>query len=226
MLVGLILGRYTVESAGMADPSLALPEPAVYVVHHQNLRGPLTSMAWFRRPMRPWVLSVFCDRRACFEQYYGYTLTQRYHFWKPVAATFAYLMALYVPALMHSMRALPVYREPRETIRTFRLSLAALMAGESLLISPDVDYKDSSETVGELYEGFLSLEKYYFRDTGRHVPFIPLHIDVPGHRILVGRTVYCRGDLPAKAARSEASHELRGEMLRMEQASISPAAGG
>jgi hypothetical protein len=35
------------------------PEPAVYVVHHQNLKGPLLGMAWFPVAVRPWVLNVF-----------------------------------------------------------------------------------------------------------------------------------------------------------------------
>lgn len=193
------------------------PEPTVFIVHHQNLRGPITTMAWFDRALRPWVLSAFCARETCFRQFCDYTFTQRYHYRRASAAALAYPISFLVPALMNSMRALPVYREPRETIKTFRQSLAALQAGQSLLISPDVNYADSSETIGELYEGFLSLEKYYQRETGLHVPFVPLHIDVPGRRILVGQSFRFRDDIPFKEAKSEASRKIRTEMQRLEQ---------
>lgn len=196
----------------------SLQGPAIYIVHHQNLRGPMTSMAWFNQPMRPWVLSVFCERKACFRQFYDYTLTQRLHYPPAVAAAIAWPVSFLVPLLMRSMRALPVYRDPRETIKTFRLSLAALRDGENLLISPDVDYADSSERVGELYEGFLNLEKHYRRETGLHLPFVPLHIDVQSRRILAGQTIYLRDDIPFKEARAEASHTLRCAMQDMEQA--------
>ena len=48
------------------------PASAVFLVHHQNLFGPIHAMAFLPREVRLWVLSPFCDRKACFEQYYGY----------------------------------------------------------------------------------------------------------------------------------------------------------
>ena len=191
--------------------------PKVYIVHHQNLRGPITAMAWFDRPLRPWVLSVFCERQECFDQFYNYTFTQRFGFKKPFAAALAFPLSFGVPALMRSIRVIPVYRQPRETIKTFRQSLDALAAGEDLLISPDVDYTSTSIEIGEVYDGFLSLDKHYYRNSKKHIGFVPLHVDTGSRRILVGTEVVLRDEIPFIEAKKEAAQKLRADINSMEQ---------
>lgn len=67
---GRALGPWTVQALEET------PASAVFLVHHQNLFGPIHAMAFLPREVRLWVLSPFCDRKACFEQYYGYTFTR------------------------------------------------------------------------------------------------------------------------------------------------------
>ena len=88
-----------------------LPDgPCVYVVHHQNLAGPLAALALLPGQPRPWVLHPFCGRRACFAQYYRYTFPARFGWPRPLAFLAAGLGAMLVPPLLHSLGSIPVYR--------------------------------------------------------------------------------------------------------------------
>jgi len=62
------LHRWDTSGAQKAQP------PAVYVVHHRNMSGPVHTLALLPDEPRPWVLHVFLDRHECFAQYYGYTV--------------------------------------------------------------------------------------------------------------------------------------------------------
>lgn len=170
--------------------------PVVYVGHHQNLRGPFHTMQWFEPPIHLWVLHVFFDRQACFDQYYGYTLTQRMHWPKPLAYAAAQLFSRVVSALMASMRAIPVYRGTVHMRKTLQMSMDALLAGESLAIFPDIDYSSNEETMGEIYSGFMGLERFYFKKTGKHLSFVPLGVDIRQHRFSLGDPVRFADDIP------------------------------
>jgi 1-acyl-sn-glycerol-3-phosphate acyltransferase len=186
-----------------------MPEPAVYVVHHQNLRGPLLGMAWFPFDIRPWVLNVFFSQRACFDQYYHYTFTQRLKIPKVLAAVLAWPLSFFVSSLMHSMRAIPVHRDSAAVITTFRESVKALLAGESLLLAPDIDYADDRAEVGDLYDGFLDLERFYQRKTGHHLPFIPLQLDHSNRQIVSGKPLYFPDTIPFQKAKPDLYQRLK-----------------
>ncbi len=200
------------------------PEPAVYVVHHQNLKGPLLSMAWLPFAVRPWVLNVFFSQRACFDQYYHYTFTQRLKIPKIPAAILAWPLSFVIASVMHSMRAIPVHRDSAAVITTFRASLAALLAGESLLLAPDIDYSDDRTEVGDLYDGFLDLERFYQRKTGQHLPFIPLRIDHPNRQITCGEPLYFPDFIPFKKAKPDLYQHLKASLQLGHQTDIRPGA--
>lgn len=188
LLVRSLTPRYEVFSSSEAVT------PAVYIVHHQNLRGPVLSMAWLNKPLRLWVLSVFCDKKTCYDQYVHYTFTKRFGMPRILAAVAAAPLSVMIPKLMHSMGAVPVYRGSRDIVKTISESISRLTNGESLLICTDIDYADTSAHMGEMHEGFLELEKFYMKQTGRHLAFIPIYISRTAHCIYLGETV-CFGGL-------------------------------
>ena len=172
-LVRVAIGRYAVKVRGVP------PAPSVYVVHHRNTRGPITSIAWLGTHCHLWALSAFFTRRGCFEQYIGYTFTRRYGMPRFFAAAIALPASLFVSRLLNSLKAIPVYRGSTRILSTLRLTVAALKGGENVLISPDIDYTDTGSGMGVMHEGFLHVEKFFSAETGTHASFVPVHIDRP-----------------------------------------------
>lgn len=148
--------------------------PTVFIVHHQNMSGPVHAILTLPKHAHLWVLRVFFDRKECYDQYMNYTFTKRFGMPKFLASPLAFIISLAVPMVMHSFSAIPVYRNTRDILKTFQLSGDALLRGESLIISPDVNYDDDSRSMGEIYTGFLHLEKNYFAKTKKHLSFVPI----------------------------------------------------
>lgn len=183
-----------------------LPGPCVYVVHHQNLAGPLAALALLPGEPRPWVLQVFCGRRACFAQYYHYTFTRRFGLPRPLALPAAGLCALLVPGLVNGAGAIPVWRGARGGLRsTWRRSCAALAAGQSLIVCPDIDYASPSPATGAIYRGFFALGQEQQRRGGPPLPFVPAVCDKAGRRLVLGEPVTLRPGQPLARQKAEAA---------------------
>jgi 1-acyl-sn-glycerol-3-phosphate acyltransferase len=173
--------------------SSAPPVPSIYLVHHQDTIGPLTVIAWLGTHFHIWALSVFLTQRECFGQYARFTFSTRLRMPRPIAMAVALPASLFVSSLLRSSKAIPVYRESAKIMSTMRQTLAVLKAGESVLISPDIEYTDKSPEIGAMYEGFLNIDRFLWRETGVHVGFVPVHIDRSRHAVIVGNAVHFPG---------------------------------
>ena len=165
--------------------------PAVYVSHHQNMRGPIHAAGLLPGEAHIWVFHPFLARQTCFQHFYHYTFRNRFHWRAPLAAAVAGVASLVVPPLLRGLASIPVYRDGR-VLSTLRQSVKALEKGENLLIFPDKDYASKEDAMGELQTGFLSLERLYHRKTGRHLAFIPLQCHRAQKTLCAGEPVYFR----------------------------------
>ena len=174
----------------VVQPLSSLKEtPCVLLCRHRNMRGPFYSIVRYGgEHVRTWVYHPFCFVETYYDQMYNYTLTERLHFPKPLAHLGALLMSRIVTPLINSLGAIPVYRNDGRIRETFRLSLDQLEQGRSILIFPDVDYT-SNEGVGDVYDGFFMLERMYHKKTGRHLPFVPVHLDTKAKSLTFGQPV-------------------------------------
>jgi hypothetical protein len=139
------------------------------------------------------MLHVFLDREACFKQYADYTFTKRFGWSTFLARICAYPLSYFITALLKSGKGIPVYRGSRKILETFRLSIDALNRGEGIVLFPDIDYSDPSANITEMYEGFLYLEKYYYKAAGKHVRFVPLYASKRKHVIIADDQITFRG---------------------------------
>ena len=207
--VRLCIGRW---SAGVAEPE----GPTGYVCSPNNLLGPLAALCWLPFDVRPWTLHVFLEREACRKQYREYTFSRRFGMPEPLAAMLAWGASGYVSALMRSMAAIPVHRGTVKLGHTFRETVSALQAGESVLIFPDVDYTDDSGGIGEVYDGFLLIERFWRKVSAQPLRFVPLRLDTAARRITEGRAVSFRRDADWKTEMNRVREALRAEINRDE----------
>lgn len=181
--------------------------PAVYVAHHRNLSGPVHALALLPDMPRPWVLHQFLEKKECFEQYYGFTFRKRFGWPQFLAWPAAAALSCVVPAVLRSFGAIPVYRGLHKARGMMDETVAALLRGENILLCPDVDYDSSDDATGEIYKGFLQLEKLYHEKTGGHVRFVPVFC---GHSkcILTGEPVCFADGASFRAQRDEVARQL------------------
>lgn len=186
--------------------------PVVYVSHHQNMVGPISVLKWYPEFVRTWIFSVFMAYETSYHQYVDYTLTERFGWPRSIAKIVAIPLAWFASTLTRSGRGIPVYRQSRDVLQTMNESVEALENGSSILIFPDVDYSDDSQEMKEIYDGFLYIEKYYYRKTKQHVPFVPIVALNESNEIRVGEPIYFTGRLSffkeKKVVAEEIQHAL------------------
>jgi len=202
-MVRMVYPKYTVQTPN-------LPEgPVVYISHHQNLFGPFISLLWFPKAIHVWMLHVFLDQETCFNQYVDFTFTKRFG-WKPwLAKVCAYPVSFFITGLLNSGKGIPVYRGSRKILDTFTKSVDALASGESVVIFPDIDYSDSSSHIKEMYDGFLYLEKYYYKKTGSHVSFVPLYASKQKRLLITGDSISFQDNANFSDERKRVYHSLQ-----------------
>ena len=188
-------------------------KPVILVGHHQNLKGALRILIWLNIDVRMWMLWVFCNKKDCFDQYYGYTFTLRYGWNKIFAAAAAYAASRCIPKLAAAARVIPVYRKSIKNLnKTINESVGALHKNENLLLFPDVDYTSDSDSMGEMYMGFIALDKYYHISTGTHIDFVPVKVNTAERQISFGKPSRVKDDEKYSEAKVRIGRELRSEL--------------
>lgn len=187
-------------------------KPVVYISHHQNLFAPFIVLLWYPHFIRPWILNVFFNQKECYNQYVNYTFTKRFKMKPFFAKIIALPISIFISKLMQSGKGIPVYRGSRNIMNTIKLSVQSLKNFNSIAIFPSVDYTNSINENSELYEGFLFLEKYFFKETQEHITFIPLHVSKKKRLIIQGEPVQFSGEIPFHQERAEIAHKLLNQM--------------
>lgn len=208
-LVRMVLPKYS--NKNIAPTS----KPTVYISRHQNMSGPVSILAWSNHFMHTWVFAPFLSQKSCYQHYVDYTFTQRFGWPKILAKIIAWPTSYFVSALLNSGRMLPVYRKSRKIIQTFKLSLNALLRNEDLLIFPEIDYTNTDISTSKIYEGFLHLEKYYYRETKKHLAFVPIYSDKERREIRRGKAIYFTGKKKFIEERKEIVQEIQKELNRL-----------
>lgn len=195
-----------------------IPEPAVFICRHRNMRGPIFTMLHLDRQVHPWVFSVFCDRQSCYEHFRDYTFGVRLKKWPNfVRRALPHVLSVLEPALTKSMGAIPVYRQSLKVRVTFRQSMDALSKGESVILYPDINYVDTSDAPGEMYSGYLLMGQMYYKATGKKLSFVPLDIRMNKRAILLGDPVEFDGSLPFQQERERCADAIKSELTKLGQ---------
>ena len=194
----------------------AFTEPAVYICRHSNAKGPIASIINMPMEIHPWSLHVFHETESCRKHYAEYTFRVRFGWSKFKSELVARLGAWAFTALLHSVGSIPVYRNSAKIYNTFKQSMEALKNGESVLVFPDVDYTKTDGDTGDLYNGFVILERMYFKETGKHLPFVTLHISDAKKEIFLGEPVMFEEGVPFKQQQQtvvQKLHDVMNELI-------------
>lgn len=170
----------------------------VLVAHHQSFYGPISCMVWLPETVNIWVASHLFSFKECFNMYYNFTFKKTIKLPKIFAFIASTLFALLLPPLLKSARAIPVYRDSRNIMKTFDLSIKLLNKGEQILIFPDVKYDNNSQIMGEIHSGFTHLEKLYYKANNEHLGFVPIIINKKTGIIRSTSAIYFTDNKPYK----------------------------
>lgn len=190
----------------------------VFVCNHGEIYGPIAAAIYLPFPVRPWVTSEMMTAEETTDYIYNGTFKRQK--WLPESMKMPLARAL-TPVIHYAMEgvgALPVYRNhPASLIRTFRQTVAAMQAGDHILVFPENPVDENGrvvpymkEGVGEFFSGFTAVAPLYVKRTGKACAFVPVYADKKRRALLFGEPVlYDMG-----RDEQDGGEALRGEIRR------------
>jgi hypothetical protein len=144
--------------------------------------------------------------------YYQHTFKKIIKLPKILAFIMAVLCGLFIPPLIKSAKAIPVYRESRKITKTLTQSIDLLNQGKQVMIFPDAEYDDDGQIMGEIYNGFMHLEKLYHRANKKHIGFVPIITDKKTGKIINSKALYFNDKTPYNVQKNILTNQIRDSM--------------
>lgn len=184
-IVDFVMPVYQIEGAENIPDG-----PAVVVGNHSQAFGPLTAELYFPRKHYTWCISEMMEKDKVADYAYKDFWSKKPALLRPFFRLFSYMIPRLAEIIFTNADTLPVYRDKR-VMKTFQLSCDRLKEGAVIVIFPE-DYIDHNNIVHEFQRGFVHVAKYYYRQNGAAISFVPMYV-CPGLRKLVfGKPImYC-----------------------------------
>ena len=198
------IGKIFIKRKMLVDESV-FKKRGVLIGHHQNFYGPIGAMLYMPDSVDTWVIDHLFNFKDCFDKYYNYTFKN-----KPRIIAFipSVICGLLIPPLLKSANAIPVYRASREVIKTLDKSILSLEKNRQVLIFPDLDYTNTTGQMGEIYTGFLNINKKYHKVYNKHIEFIPIIFDKKTDLILSNEKITFSDDISFSEDKKRVENEI------------------
>ena len=146
----------------------------VFVAHHQNFYAPVTALIYMPNSVSIWAIAHLFTFKGCFDKYYNFTFVKNIKMPRPIALICSTILAILIPTFLKSGNAIPVYRKDKNIIETFNKSVEELKKGKQIIVFPDISYNSKESEIKQIYTGFINIDEYYFKQTNKHIEFVPL----------------------------------------------------
>ncbi len=196
--------------------------PCVFVCNHGEIYGPVVATLYVPYSFRPWVASEMTDKQVVIDHTMDGAFG-KYTGWKRKTLHFlmVHIGAPFLTWVMRSVDCIPVYHEnPRKLMQTFRDTIAAMEAGDNILLFPEnaataADHKYVKEGVSEFFTGFTMIGQLYSQKTGKCPLFVPLYANKKERTITFGVPTRYDDSIPPNEEKERLCAYLRNEMLRI-----------
>ncbi len=190
--------------------------PGVFVFNHGEIYGPIAAVVFLPYDIRPWILNKMIDKNEITDHMYGGTFGRIK--WLPVFLRKFIAKAL-SPVVVWALRSfdpVPVYRGAgREILKTFKLSVECLNAGDSILLFPENPGEQYGDKINEFYSGFANLGRMYHRETGKDLTFYPVYASKQSRVLRIGEGV--KYDPKGKNERARIVETLKESMAELQK---------
>ncbi len=185
LILKLFYHRHAVIGSQLVEPAL----PAVFICNHLNSYAPIILSLYFPFPFSPWVHSYIMDRSACPAFLEKDFAVKSLKLRPPLSRWTAAALTPLVIHLMHSLDAIPVYKNSMKIRDTFNRSIDVLCRGDNIIIFPEDPNQKFTEFLNEFQTGFVHLAWQYHKTTGQQLRFYPVYVSQKTRTITIGRTI-------------------------------------
>ena len=189
-IVDFVMPVYQIEGAENIPDG-----PAVVVGNHSQMYGPLAAELFFPRKHYTWCISEMMEKDKVADYAYKDFWSKKPALLRPFFRLFSYMIPHLAEIIFTNADTLPVYRDKR-VMRTFQLSCEKLKEGAVIVIFPE-DYIDHNNIVHEFQRGFVHVAKYYYRQNGEAISFVPMYVCPQLKKLVFGKPIMFSPDNPS-----------------------------
>ncbi len=172
-----------------------LPDgPAVVVGNHSQAFGPLAAELYFPGKHYTWCISEMMEKEKVADYAYSDFWSGKPALIRPFFRLFSYIIPPLAEIVFTNAYTIPVYRDKR-VMKTFQISCDKLEDNAKVVIFPE-DYTEHNNIVHEFQRGFVHVAKYYYRMTGKIVPFVPMYVCPELRKLVIGKPILYSPELP------------------------------
>ena len=189
-IVDFVMPVYQIEGAENIPDG-----PAVVVGNHSQMYGPLAAELFFPRKHYTWCISEMMEKDKVADYAYKDFWSKKPALLRPFFRLFSYMIPHLAEIIFTNADTLPVYRDKR-VMKTFQLSCDRLKEGAVIVIFPE-DYIDHNNIVHEFQRGFVHVAKYYYRQNGAAISFVPMYVCPQLKKLVFGKPIMYSPDNPS-----------------------------
>ena len=203
----------------------------ILVCNHGEVYGPVAATLHVPIPFRPWSIAEMMDRDVIVDYLYRNTAVRQD--WCPnfLKMPLTKVFARFFLWAFNSLNAIPVYRNsPRSLIKTFRMTVDAMQAGDNLLLFPERGDREgdgekgyAEEGIGDLYTGFAMIAPALYQRTGKAAVFVPVYASKRLKTLRFGEGIRYQPSAPVNEEKLRIVRQLQTSiqtMVEYEQAAL------
>ncbi len=171
-----------------------LPDgPAIVIGNHSQAFGPIAAELYFPKKHYTWCISDMMEKDCVADYAYSDFWSRKPVLIRPVFRLFSYMLPRVSEIVFTNADTLPVYRDKR-IMKTFQLSAEKLEEGSAVVIFPE-EYAEYNNIVHRFQRGFVHVAKYYYRQTKKPVPFVPMYVCPELGKLVFGEPIWYSPEL-------------------------------
>lgn len=188
-------------------------EPSLYVGNHSQMNAPIVGELYFPVESLTWCTHEMMVLKEVPAYAFQDFWSQKPKWTHPFYRLLSYIIAPIAVIVFNNANTIPVYRDMR-VMETYRRSVDALAEGKNLYIFPEYDQK-YNHILYELQERFIDTARYYYRKTGKALPFVPVYLAPKLRTLAIGRPITFDPSAPMKEERARILAYVKEEITRV-----------
>ena len=181
-IVSILIPEFQIEGAEN------LPKgPCVVVGNHSQAYGPVTSELYFPGRNYTWCISDMMEKDRVADYAYQDFWSKKPAIVRPFFWLVAHILPRACEIVFTNAKTIPVYRDKR-VLKTFQISVDKLKENAAVVIFPE-EYTEYNNIVHQFQRGFVHVAKYYYRQTGEVLPFVPMYVCPAFRKLVIGKPI-------------------------------------
>ena len=185
-------------------------EPCVIVGNHSQMFGPIAGELHFPGKHDIWCAGEMMHRKEvaayAFQDFWSFKPKWTHPFFRLLSHLIVPLSLL----LFNNAHTIPVYHDSR-LLSTFRLSIASLQSGRSVIIFPEKNERFNN-VLYAFQDKFVDLARFYYKKTGTALAFVPLYIAPKLKTMFIGDPVRFDPAAPIEDERARICRETAAQI--------------